>query len=76
MTVITLSDYRHREPYRIVIGRGLWRGYEVAVQPPTETHKLQVFPTLAHAEAFAVELSRVEGWPVFSDVDDDGGQAA
>ena len=53
-----------RERFRVVISAGLWRGFEVSVEPPSSSHGLRGFrdhpAALAHAEA----LERLEGWPI------------
>ncbi len=60
----TQLHQRHRVPFRVVIARGLWRGFDVAVTPPTITHPLRSFHDHATAMAFAEALARLEGWPI------------
>jgi hypothetical protein len=57
------ADYR-RDGHKIVIGAGLWRGFDVSVEPPTSTHQLRTFRSHTEAAAHAEELSRVEAWPI------------
>ena len=54
----------HSQPFAIIVEPSLWRGWNVAVEPPTATHPLRHFHCHPDAIAFAEELARVEGWPV------------
>jgi hypothetical protein len=60
----TLGLFRTREPFRIVIAPGLWRGVDVQVEPPVQAYQLRHFKTHREALAYAEELARVEGWPL------------
>lgn len=64
-----------REQYRIVIAPGVWRGAVVSVEPRTMDRPSRTFRDPAEAEAFATELSRVEGWPICDQRGGEGGQA-
>lgn len=64
--IIEFADHRRRDGYRIVIAPGLWRGFDVIVEPPTSTHPLRHFPTYDEAMACALDVQRTEGWPIFS----------
>lgn len=61
-------------PYRIIVAPGLWRGAIVSVEPRTMDRPSQTFRDPAQAEAFAAELSRVEGWPVHDRRGGNGGE--
>ena len=61
------------EPYRIVIAPGVWRGAVVSVEPRTMDRPSRTFRDPAEAEAFAAELSRVEGWPIHDQRGGEGG---
>jgi len=67
-----------RDEFRIVIARGLWRGFEVTIDPPTSNHPLRHFKTYDEAMACALQIQRVEGWPLFALMDEDpeGGRDA
>lgn len=53
-----------REPFQIVVTRGLWRGVDVMVQPPRPSHSLRHFRDHGKAMTYAEDLARVTGWPV------------
>lgn len=53
----------------ITITPGLWRGFEVAVEPPSCQHPLKTFRSEADALAFAEELSGTTGWLWISRID-------
>jgi len=72
----TIAEYQRREGYRVIVSPGLWRGYQVTIEPPTSTHPFRSFKTLELAIEHAEEVRKVEGWPVSVAGDDDGGQAA
>lgn len=76
--IVNLADHHRREGYRIVVAPGLWRGFEVRVEPPTSTHPLRTFRSADDAMRCAKELRRVEGWPIVDMADDfpPGGHAA
>ena len=48
--------------FSVVIARGLWRGFEVFIEPPTASHELRAFRHFGEALLCASEISRVEGW--------------
>jgi hypothetical protein len=54
----------NRPSFAVVISPGLWRGFEVSVEPPLAAHTLRVFRAHAEALAFAEALGRTEGWPI------------
>lgn len=74
--IFDISDHRRRDDYRVIVSPGLWKGYEVTIEPPTSTHPLRSFKTLPRAIEHAEAVRRAEGWPVSVLGDDDGGQAA
>jgi hypothetical protein len=53
-----------RIPYAVVIVRGLWRGFDVGIEPPTSSHSWRHCRSHADALAVAEDIQRVEGWPV------------
>lgn len=55
---------RRRERYRIILSAGLWRGFDVVIEPPTSAQPLRHFRDRAAALDFAEALARSEGWPV------------
>jgi hypothetical protein len=69
----TLGLFRTREPFRIVIVPGLWRGADVQVEPAVQAYPLRHFKTHSEALAFAEALACVEGWPLRDHVDPDRG---
>jgi hypothetical protein len=58
------NERHRREGYRVQITPGLWRGYDVSVEPPTSTHVHRHFATHELAMEAAREIERTEGWPV------------
>ena len=61
-----------REPFRVVISRGLWRGCDVQVWPPSATHPLRHCKDHAQALECAAEIARIEAWPIEDRVGCDG----
>jgi len=53
-----------RDLFRIVIAPGVWRGATVTIEPRQIDRPSRTFRDPAEAEAFAADLSRVEGWPI------------
>jgi hypothetical protein len=53
-----------RIPYAVVIIRGLWRGFDVGIEPPTSSHSWHHCRSHAEALAVAEDIQRMEGWPV------------
>jgi hypothetical protein len=78
MNVTRIAEYRRREGYRIVITPGWHDGFDVTVEPPTETHPLRRAKTYDEAMALALAIQKAEGWPLFSYAGDEptGGDAA
>lgn len=58
------ANAQQREPFRVVISRGIWRGCDVLIEPPTIEHRLRHFRDHDEAVTFAEELGRVTGWPI------------
>jgi hypothetical protein len=69
--LVDFNDYRERKGYRIVITAGLWRGFDVTVEPSTATHLLRHAKTYNEAMALALAIQKAEGWPIFSNCGDD-----
>ncbi|MFA7586261.1 MAG: hypothetical protein WCY11_08725 [Novosphingobium sp.] len=69
--VVSLADHRRRSGYRIILRAGYSTSFEVAIEPPTKTHRPQKFRTYQEAMGCACAIQRAEGWPLFSNCDDD-----
>jgi hypothetical protein len=52
------------DPFAVVISPGLWRGFDIAVEPPVSTHPLRHFRTHTDALAAAEAIASAEGWPI------------
>lgn len=59
----TASATAQRHP-AVVITPGIFRGFDVGIDPPVATHQARHFGSHAEAVAFADELSSIEGWPL------------
>lgn len=55
----------------VTITRGLWRGFDVQVEPPRIGHPQRSFKDREAANAFAGELARERGWRIVDRVGDD-----
>lgn len=66
MTVLPFPVLATQLDHRIVISPGLWRGFEVSVEPPSLSHPLKRAKTFEDAMAHAEALSRQTGWPIIS----------
>ena len=53
-----------RKPSTIAISAGLWRGFDVLVEPPISSHPLRSFRDHGAAMAHAEALHAVEGWTI------------
>lgn len=58
------SPEPQREPYRVVLIRGLWRGVDVQVEPATASHPLRHCRDHAEALRCAEEIAGIEGWSI------------
>lgn len=67
------TGQRRRDRRRIVVSDGIWRGYDVAVEPPMMAFPLRHFGTAAEAQAYADALVASEGWEI---LDRTGGQSS
>lgn len=59
-----MAEGPHHETTAVVIIAGLWRGFDVAVDPPVATHPLRHCRDHAEALAVAGAIADNEGWPV------------
>lgn len=53
-----------REPFKIVLSDGLWRGVDCLVEPRTAAHPLRHFRDRAEALSYAEALAKATSWPV------------
>jgi hypothetical protein len=49
----------------IIVSNGLWRGFDVLIEPPTASHSLRHFTDHTAALAYAEQLAVLQGWPLF-----------
>lgn len=60
-----------REPFAVIVAPGLWRGFDVAVEPPTTAHPMRHFRDHMEALSVAMAIGTAEGWPVHDRVEAD-----
>lgn len=48
----------------VALSKGLWRGVDVVVEPPTLRHPMRHFSEHGAALDFAAQLALLNGWPL------------
>jgi len=51
-----------RELYKVIVARGIWKGFDVSVEPPTPGFPPRHFKVRADALVFASQLAALQGW--------------
>lgn len=51
-----------RKPFTVCLEPGLWRGFDVLVEPPTLAHPMRHFRDRAGALVYDEQLAALQGW--------------